>query len=210
MKDRLASEKPALQNLFIECRTMNIPRSFVAPWLAPAILAIAFSPDVPSLADEPAKSSSTAASSLLPGAKEGFVDSGGVKIHFVSLGRSEDPLMVLIHGFPDFWYTWREQMPELAKKFHVVAIDQRGYNLSDQPEGVPNYAARQARRRSAGGREPFHDGQVDHRGTRLGRNGRLDVRHEPSRSDRPLDRAQPAASSRTHARAGDQSSAAEE
>ena len=48
--------------------------------------------------------------------------------------------MVLIHGFPDFWYTWREQMPELAKKFHVVAIDQRGYNLSDQPEGVPNYA----------------------------------------------------------------------
>ena len=50
-----------------------------------------------------------------------------------------DPLVVLIHGFPDFWYSWRAQMPELAKHFHVVAIDQRGYNPSGQPEGVENY-----------------------------------------------------------------------
>src|SRR5262245_10215121 len=80
-----------------------------------------------------------AASDLLPGAEEGFVDSGGVKIHYVSLGRSQDPLIVMIHGFPDFWYSWRGQMPALARRFHVVAIDQRGYNLSGQPEGVPNY-----------------------------------------------------------------------
>jgi pimeloyl-ACP methyl ester carboxylesterase len=86
-------------------------------------------------ADEPPP----AASSLLPGAQDGFVDSDGVKIHYVSLGRNEDPLVVLIHGFPDFWYSWRAQMPELAKHFHVVAIDQRGYNLSGQPEGVENY-----------------------------------------------------------------------
>ena len=79
------------------------------------------------------------AASLLPGADEGFVDSGGVKIHYVSLGRNEDPLVVMIHGFPDFWYSWRAQMPALAKQFHVVAIDQRGYNLSGQPEGVENY-----------------------------------------------------------------------
>jgi epoxide hydrolase 4 len=79
------------------------------------------------------------ASSLLPGSEEGFVDSGGVKIHYVSLGRRQDPLVVLIHGFPDFWYSWRAQMPALAKHFHVVAIDQRGYNLSGQPEGVENY-----------------------------------------------------------------------
>ena len=45
----------------------------------------------------------------------------------------------MVHGFPDFWYSWRAQMPALAKKFHVVAIDQRGYNLSGQPEGVENY-----------------------------------------------------------------------
>src|SRR5580698_4997150 len=86
-------------------------------------------------ADEPPP----AASSLLPGAQDGFVDSDGVKIHYVSLGRNEDPLVVLIHGFPDFWYSWRAQMPELAKHFHVVAIDQRGYNSSGQPEGVENY-----------------------------------------------------------------------
>jgi pimeloyl-ACP methyl ester carboxylesterase len=45
----------------------------------------------------------------------------------------------MIHGFPDFWYTWRKQMPALSEKFQVVAIDQRGYNLSDQPKGVENY-----------------------------------------------------------------------
>jgi pimeloyl-ACP methyl ester carboxylesterase len=79
------------------------------------------------------------ASSLLPGAEDGFVDSGGVKIHYVSLGKKDAPLVVMVHGFPDFWYSWRAQMPALAKQFHVVAIDQRGYNLSGQPEGVENY-----------------------------------------------------------------------
>jgi pimeloyl-ACP methyl ester carboxylesterase len=49
------------------------------------------------------------------------------------------PLVVLIHGFPDYWYSWRKQMPALAKHFTVVAIDQRGYNKSDQPKGVENY-----------------------------------------------------------------------
>ena len=48
------------------------------------------------------------------------------------------PLVVMIHGFPDFWYSWRAQMEGLADKFQVVAIDQRGYNLSDKPEGREN------------------------------------------------------------------------
>ncbi|MAG94558.1 MAG: alpha/beta hydrolase [Planctomycetaceae bacterium] len=68
---------------------------------------------------------------------DGFVDSEGVKIHYVTMG--EGPLVVLIHGFPDYWYSWRKQMPALAKHFTVVAIDQRGYNKSDQPQGVENY-----------------------------------------------------------------------
>ena len=70
--------------------------------------------------------------------EDGFADSDGVKIHYVTAGKG--PLVVLIHGFPDFWYSWREQIPELAKNFQVVAIDQRGYNKSDKPEGVENYA----------------------------------------------------------------------
>ena len=91
------------------------------------------------LAGEQNPAPAAPASSLVAGAEEGFVDSGGVKIHYVSLGRNEDPLLVMIHGFPDFWYSWRAQMPALAKHFHVVAMDQRGYNLSGQPEGVENY-----------------------------------------------------------------------
>ena len=67
----------------------------------------------------------------------GFAQSGDVKIHYVTVG--DGPLLVMIHGFPDYWYTWRKQMPALAKSFKVVAIDQRGYNKSDKPTGVENY-----------------------------------------------------------------------
>lgn len=69
--------------------------------------------------------------------EHGYVDSDGVKIHYVTAGKG--PLVVLIHGFPDYWYTWRKQMPELAKDHQVVAIDMRGFNKSDKPEGVDNY-----------------------------------------------------------------------
>ena len=70
--------------------------------------------------------------------EDGFADSGGVKIHYVTKGAG--PLVVLIHGIPGFWYDWRHQIPALAEHFQAVAIDQRGFNLSDQPEGVENYA----------------------------------------------------------------------
>jgi pimeloyl-ACP methyl ester carboxylesterase len=69
--------------------------------------------------------------------EDGFADSGGVKLHYVTTGKG--PLVVLLHGFPDFWYTWRDQMPALAQHFQVVALDLRGYNQSGQPEGVDQY-----------------------------------------------------------------------
>src|SRR5690349_7969738 len=72
--------------------------------------------------------------------EHGYADSNGVKIHYASLGSG--PLIVMIHGFPDFWYTWRDQMEVLSKNYQVVAIDQRGYNLSDKPKGVENYDMR--------------------------------------------------------------------
>jgi epoxide hydrolase 4 len=73
--------------------------------------------------------------------KHGYAESeGGVKIHYATLG--EGPLVVMIHGFPDFWYSWRAQMAALADRYQVVAIDQRGYNLSDKPKGVENYDMR--------------------------------------------------------------------
>lgn len=72
--------------------------------------------------------------------EHGFAKSGDVKIHYATVG--EGPLVVMIHGFPDFWYSWREQMDGLKSDYKVVAIDQRGYNRSDQPEGEENYNMR--------------------------------------------------------------------
>lgn len=67
----------------------------------------------------------------------GYATNNGVRIHYAHLGRG--PLVVMIHGFPDCWLTWRVQMQALAKTHEVVALDQRGYNLSDRPKGVENY-----------------------------------------------------------------------
>ncbi|MEX0785710.1 MAG: alpha/beta hydrolase [Dehalococcoidia bacterium] len=62
----------------------------------------------------------------------------GVRLHYVESG--EGPLVVLLHGFPEFWYSWRRQIPALAEAgFRVVAPDQRGYNTSDKPRGVASY-----------------------------------------------------------------------
>ena len=79
-------------------------------------------------------------SDLMERVEFGHADSDGVKIHFASIG--EGPLVVMIHGFPDFWYSWRHQMEALSSDFQVVAIDQRGYNKSDSPDGEENYDMR--------------------------------------------------------------------
>jgi pimeloyl-ACP methyl ester carboxylesterase len=62
----------------------------------------------------------------------------GVRLHWVEAGSG--PLVVLLHGFPEFWYSWRHQIPALAAAgFRVLAPDLRGYNLSDKPPGVACY-----------------------------------------------------------------------
>jgi pimeloyl-ACP methyl ester carboxylesterase len=88
-----------------------------------------------------AASSAAAQGDVFDRVKHGYaVSEGGVKIHYASLG--EGPLVVMIHGFPDFWYSWRHQMDALSRRFQVVAIDQRGYNLSDKPAGAESYDMR--------------------------------------------------------------------
>jgi epoxide hydrolase 4 len=62
----------------------------------------------------------------------------GTKIHYLASGKG--PLVVLIHGFPDFSGSWTYLTPKLNDAYRVVALDTRGYNLSDKPEGVANYA----------------------------------------------------------------------
>ena len=67
-----------------------------------------------------------------------FVDLPGLRMHLAEAG--EGPLVVLLHGFPDFWYSWRRQIGPLAAAGHrVVAPDMRGYNLSDKPSGLTAY-----------------------------------------------------------------------
>jgi pimeloyl-ACP methyl ester carboxylesterase len=75
----------------------------------------------------------------LDGVREGYADLGEVQLHYVEAG--EGPLIVLLHGFPEFWYGWRSQIEPLAAAgFRVVAPDMRGYNLSSRPEGVESYS----------------------------------------------------------------------
>ena len=62
----------------------------------------------------------------------------GINLHWVEAGAG--PLVVLLHGFPEFWYSWRHQIPALVEAgYRVVAPDMRGYNESDKPEGYDNY-----------------------------------------------------------------------
>jgi pimeloyl-ACP methyl ester carboxylesterase len=68
-----------------------------------------------------------------------YAQNGAVKIHYVVEGRG--PLVVLVHGFPDYWATWKPLMATLsAAGYRTAAMDNRGYNLSDKPQGEAAYA----------------------------------------------------------------------
>lgn len=61
-------------------------------------------------------------------------------MHVVQAGPADGPLVILLHGFPEFWYGWQHQIDTLAEAgFWVWAPDQRGYNLSDKPKGIASY-----------------------------------------------------------------------
>ncbi len=87
-------------------------------------------------ASETAKQS--AAELLGADVREGYAEIGDQRLHYVE--ASEGPLIVLLHGFPEFWYGWRLQIKPLAAAgYRVVAPDLRGYNLSSKPDGVAAY-----------------------------------------------------------------------
>jgi len=69
--------------------------------------------------------------------KHGFADVGEIRMHYVTQGKGK--LLLLLHGFPDFWYLWRFQISPLAEHFRVVAPDLRGYNETDKPKDVDKY-----------------------------------------------------------------------
>ena len=70
-----------------------------------------------------------------------FFQNSGVRLHAVAAGPRDGPVVVLLHGFPEFWFGWRRQIEPLANAgFRVIVPDQRGYNLSSKPSGVASYA----------------------------------------------------------------------
>ncbi|CAN5456609.1 alpha/beta hydrolase [soil metagenome] len=75
-----------------------------------------------------------------PDIEHTFINTNGIRLHVVQSGPIDGPLVILLHGFPEFWYGWSKQIPALtAAGYRVWAPDQRGYNLSDKPNGIAAY-----------------------------------------------------------------------
>ncbi|MFT3892058.1 MAG: alpha/beta hydrolase [Anaerolineales bacterium] len=69
-----------------------------------------------------------------------YIKTNGIRLHVVQAGPKSGIPVVLLHGFPEFWYGWRKQIPALVEAgCRVIVPDQRGYNLSDKPKGIKNY-----------------------------------------------------------------------
>lgn len=82
----------------------------------------------------------TTADLLQPGWTSRFVTANGVRLHVVEAGPPSGPPLILLHGFPEFWWAWRKQIgPLAAAGYRVIAPDMRGYNLSDKPAGIGAY-----------------------------------------------------------------------
>jgi epoxide hydrolase 4 len=69
--------------------------------------------------------------------KDTYANANGVRLHYVASGTG--PLILFLHGFPQFWYAWKNQLSEFGKDHHAVALDMRGFNLSDKPADVAQY-----------------------------------------------------------------------
>jgi len=68
-----------------------------------------------------------------------YAEVNGIRLHYVKAGKGN--LILFAHGFPEFWYMWKDQLAEFGKDLQAVALDMRGYNLSSKPEGVDQYHA---------------------------------------------------------------------
>jgi len=74
-----------------------------------------------------------------PQFKSEFANVNNIKLHYAKAGSEEGDLIVFLHGFPQFWYMWRDQLLEFSKDYLAVAPDMRGYNLSSKPKEIEQY-----------------------------------------------------------------------
>src|SRR5438552_19036901 len=72
-----------------------------------------------------------------PMLKDQYAEVNGVRMHYVTAGKG--PLIIFLHGFPEFWYEWKNQLADFGKDHLAVAPDMRGYNLSAKPSEVDQY-----------------------------------------------------------------------
>ncbi len=68
-----------------------------------------------------------------------YFEHGDIRLHYVSGGNQDAPLMVFLHGFPEYWAAWQPVFSQFVDDYHVIAPDQRGFNLSSKPSGVEAY-----------------------------------------------------------------------
>src|SRR5258706_5231853 len=88
-------------------------------------------------AEKPAKADGKTKEAKAPMFKHESADRNGVRLHYVTAGKGK--LIMFVHGFPEFWYEWKNQLAEFGQDYHAVAPDMRGYNLSSKPAEVDQY-----------------------------------------------------------------------
>ncbi len=76
-------------------------------------------------------------STAAPAPKDRYAEVNGVRLHYVEEGKGT--LILFLHGFPEFWYSWKDLLADFGRDHHAVALDMRGYNLSAKPEPVDAY-----------------------------------------------------------------------
>ncbi len=79
----------------------------------------------------------TGAQGARPVFEDHYADVNGMRLHYASVGTG--PLILFLHGYPSFWYQWKDQMAEMGRDHLAVGLDMRGYNLSSRPEGLEPY-----------------------------------------------------------------------
>src|SRR5262245_62499801 len=77
------------------------------------------------------------AQTVRPSFQDNYVEVNGQRLHYASIGQG--PLVLFLHGYPAFWYQWKDQMAEMGRDHLAVGLDMRGYNLSSRPKEVDAY-----------------------------------------------------------------------